>query len=450
MHKSINKYYIETYGCEMNKSDSIDIALSFENMGYEKASTEEEASVIVLNTCSVRPHAEQRIMGRLGYYRSLKKKYPDKIIVLAGCLAQQKSAGILGDFPEINVVAGTYRYTDIPVFVNQSICSGSPVVAANMEDFSFSPFKEQRAEGHRAWVNIINGCSNFCAYCIVPFLRGPEKSKPSGEVIEEISRLASRGVKEVTLLGQNVNAYGSDSGDLSFIELLERINQITGISWIRFLTSHPKDFDRETVKRIASLEKVCRQFHLPVQSGSDRMLSGMNRRYSTAHYLGIVDAIREYMPEASITTDIMVGFPGEALNDFEQTMNLVRRVRFDDAFTYRYYDRPFTRSSRMEHKPDPSEARQRLDRLVKVQRNISVQKNKELIGSRRWVLVERKSKKSSLEYLCKTEQGKMVVVETRAPIGSFIQAYINGISGNTLKGKQIAPSEREYFRKQAI
>ena len=446
-------YFIETYGCEMNKSDSIDISLSFQAQGFTEAASSDHADVVVLNTCSVRGNAEQRIYGRLGHYRSLcGRRGGTPIVVLAGCMAQEQSGLIMREFPEVKVVAGTYHYMHIPAAVRQFGSTGEPVVLTDREHYEFSPFKASRAEGYSAWVNIIMGCSNFCSYCIVPHLRGPEKSKPSEEVLDEIRQLADHGVIEVTLLGQNVNAYGRDSGDMYFIDLLEKINDINGIQWIRFLTSHPRDFDRSMVEAIAGLDKVCSHVHLPLQSGSDRVLALMNRQYTLDHYRSIVQAIRTCFDDVSITTDLIVGFPTETEADFNMTLDVLEEIRYDDAFTYRYSSRPFTRASELEENKEHEwaadravdraddfavdRAANRLEKLISVQRSISFQKNSEEIGKSVPALVERVSKKNSKEMLCKTEKNKMVIVATASKPGSFIDIEIEGVSGNTLRGRE--------------
>jgi tRNA-2-methylthio-N6-dimethylallyladenosine synthase len=303
--------------------------------------------------------------------------------------------------------------------------------------FRFSGFTGERAEGYRAWVTIIKGCSNNCSYCIVPHLRGPEISKKSEDIYREVKDLAAKGVIEITLLGQNVNAYGKDNGDISFIELLEVLHSIESIIWIRFLTSHPKDFSIEIIRKISHLPKVCKHIHLPVQSGSDRILALMNRKYTIAHYTNLVEGIRKFIPGASITTDIIVGFPTETEEDFQKTLSIVRDCTFDDAFTYRYSTRPFTKAAVVRKKVPAEISKRRLEELIVLQRGITFEKNKREIGKRTEVLVERESKKNKFEFLCKTDTGKMVVVKTKAPIGTFIKVEVNGISGNTLRGIEI-------------
>jgi tRNA-2-methylthio-N6-dimethylallyladenosine synthase len=437
------RYYIETYGCEMNKSDSIDISLAFEECGYERARSEEDADVIVLNTCAVRENAEERILGRLGHYRSRKRRgRAGAVVVLAGCMAQERGAELARLFPEIDVVSGTSHCLDIPRYVQAAVNGGDPFVAVDEEGYRFSPYRENRAEGYKAWVNIIKGCSNHCSYCIVPYLRGPEISKSSREVLGEVEALAGRAVVEITLLGQNVNAFGRDSGDIGFIDLLERLDEECrrndGVQWIRFLTSHPKDFTREMIRRISRLDRVCKHFHLPVQSGSDRILALMNRGYSVSHIMGLVDEIRSTLPRAGITTDLIVGFPQESEEDFQRTLDLVRTVEFDDAFTYRYSERVFTGASKLPGKVDPGISGRRLEELIALQRSISKKRSREEIGARERVLVERPSKKDGSEYLCKTGRGKMLIVRTGGAVGRFIEVEIVGMSGNTLRGVEIA------------
>ncbi len=430
-------YFIETYGCEMNKSDSLDIALAFEQRGYTRARSEKEADVVVLNTCAVRENAEQRVYGRLGYYRSLKRSSErDFFIVFAGCMAQEKGREILQDFPEIDVCAGTYHYIDIPEYVAECERKNTRCITTDKSQYRFSGFTTKRAEGHRAWVNIIKGCSNNCSYCIVPILRGPEKSKKHEEVLREVRDLAEQGVAEITLLGQNVNAYGKDSGDIDFMELLEKIHRVEGIRWIRFLTSHPQDFTVEMIRRITALPKVCKHFHLPLQSGSDRILGLMNRRYTLAHYARLVDAVHEYEPDASITTDIIVGFPTETEKDFTRTLDACRRFQYDDAFMYKYSERPFTKAANFPGRVAKNIAGRRLEELIELQRGISIARNQKMIGKTATILVERTSKKNPAEMLCKSETGKMIVVRTRAPVGSFIHTEISGISGSTLRGME--------------
>ena len=438
----MSSVYIETYGCEMNKSDSIDIEIAFEQKGYKITNRPEDAEVVIINTCAVRYNAEERIHGRIGYYKSLKRRVNKKqILVITGCMAQEWGERLIEKYKNVDIVTGTYHTVDIPDLVFEYQETGKKIVRIDKKVYRFSPFKKERAVNFSAWVNIIKGCSNFCSYCIVPYLRGPEQSKPHEEIIDEVKQLVDNGVVEVTLLGQNVNAYGKDNDDISFIELLERLNEIEGLKWIRFLTSHPKDFKTEDIKRIASLDKVCKQFHIPVQSGSDRILSMMNRKYTVKDYLRLVDAIKSYNKKYSITTDILVGFPGEEESDFRKTIDIVREVEFDDAFMYRYSDRPFTRASKMDNKVDKEIVKERLIRLIDLQRGISYKRNKKEIGAVEEVLICRKSKKNKDEYLCKTETGKMVVVDTDKPEGNFIEIVLTEISGNTLRGRQISVKE---------
>ena len=272
-------------------------------------------------------------------------------------------------------------------------------------------------------------------------MRGPEKSKPHEEIVSEVKELVDRGVVEITLLGQNVNVYGKDNNDITFVELLEMLNEIEGLRWIRFLTSHPKDFDPGIIERISKIEKVCKHFHLPLQSGSNKILKLMNRRYSVERYYEIVDAIRAFNDDYSITTDIIVGFPGETEEDFSKTLEVVKRVKFDDAFMYRYSDRPYTKASKLENKVPFNVMKARLEELIEVQRKITYEKNRSEIGKTDDALVVRPSKKNEKEMLCRIQNGKMVVVPTKAKPGNFIRLKITAISGNTLKGEEVTIRE---------
>ncbi|MFW6181241.1 MAG: tRNA (N6-isopentenyl adenosine(37)-C2)-methylthiotransferase MiaB [Spirochaetota bacterium] len=428
------RFFIETYGCEMNKSDSLDMALALEEAGFSRAPGAGQADVVVLNTCSVRQHAVDRIAGRLGYYRSLKARR-DLVLVLAGCMAQEQGEEAAARFPEIDVVAGTWHRLDLPLLLQRFFGTGERVRSTGMDRFSFSSYGGRRAEGHRAWVPIISGCSNFCAYCIVPHVRGPEVSRPSAEIRREAERLAEQGVREITLLGQNVNAYGRDSGDVRFAGLLELLHEVEGIQWIRFLTSHPADFDRDTLARLAGLPRVCRHLHLPLQSGSDRILRLMNRRHDMAHYRRVAGAVRELLPEASLTTDLLVGFPGETEEDFSLTLEAVRELRFDEAFTYQYSPRPFTAAGPVSG-DERRAASHRLSRLIDLQRSVTAARTREEVGRTRTAVVERPSRRDPSAQLCRTEQNRMVVVPTGAPPGSFLQVLLTGVRGNTLLGEE--------------
>ncbi len=433
------RFFVETYGCEMNKADSLDIAVSLEQQGYSRSPDEREADVVIINTCSVRDHAEQRVFGRLGYYRSLKQSGErELVIVLAGCMAQRLGEAVRRRFPEIAVVAGTSHGLRIPRYLFEYEKTKKPVVATDLNGYTFSPPGEHRPEGHHAWVTIIKGCSNYCSYCIVPYVRGPELSKQSGEVIAEVEALVGRGVAEITLLGQNVNAYGKDSGDISFADLLERLDGIPGLKWIRFLTSHPKDFNDDVIERIAGVGKVCRHFHLPLQSGSDRVLSLMKRGYTIQHYMSIVEALNRFIGDFTITTDIIVGFPTETDEDFMKTLSVYNKVGFDDAFTYRYSNRPHIAARRLKGTVEPSVAQERLERLIAVVRRTADEKNSSLVGEECEALVVKKSRKNLSEYLAKTEHGKMVVVRTTRGPGTFIRVRIDGMSGKTLRGSEVS------------
>jgi tRNA-2-methylthio-N6-dimethylallyladenosine synthase len=432
-------FFIETYGCEMNKSDSLDLRLLLEERGCVRAGSAEEADIVVLNTCSVRENAEERIVGRLGHYRSLKtRRRNGPVIVFAGCMAQEQQEKILESFPEIGVVAGTYEEMRIPEAVDLYERTGEPVVITGREEFAFPRFGGKRAVAASVFVPIVMGCSNFCSYCVVPHVRGPEISRRSAEILDEVRALADGGVVEITLLGQNVNAYGRDSGDISFLALLERVSEIEGIRWIRFLTSHPRDFDEEVIRGIGALDKVARHVHLPLQSGSDRILSLMNRHYDMRRYRRVFEDIARYMPGSAVTSDLIVGFPTETEGDFRLTLDAVEEFRFDESFTYRYSPRPFTPSRLMEQVP-PEVAGRRLEELIDLQRAVTRERSRKEIGEVVTALVEGESRKDPEELLCRTSKGKPLVVRTGSRPGTFIRVRITGLSGATLRGVEAVP-----------
>jgi tRNA-2-methylthio-N6-dimethylallyladenosine synthase len=431
-------FFIETYGCEMNKSDSVDIALSLEDHGYIECNSASDADVVVINTCFVRKHAEQRIYGRLGYYRGLKNRTEKSpVIVLTGCMAQLLGEEVRALFPEIDIVCGTSHGLHIHYYLQERDRTGEPIVLTDQNGYEFSSFGGRRAQRHHAWVTIIKGCSNFCSYCIVPYVRGPELSKHSETVLQEVEALVAQGVTEVTLLGQNVNAYGKDSGDMSFMDLLERLDRVEGLRWIRFLTSHPKDFNGSVIRRIAGCEKVCRHFHLPLQSGSDRILEIMNRGYTVRHYMDIVEALHRWVSDFTITTDIIVGFPSETESDFQQTLSIYKEVGFDEAFTYRYSSRPYISAERLPGKVDQATAQWRLEQIISLVTKISLERNRREVGREVQALVEGRSRKNPTECLAKTEQGRMVVMRTAKKPGHYVRVRINGLSGRTLRGEEV-------------
>ena len=352
------KYHIVTYGCQMNVHDSEKLAGMLHEMGYEETSEQNEANLILFNTCCVREHAEQRVYGNVGALRTLKQADPNLIIGVCGCMMQQEevAAEIVRKFPFVDIVFGTHNLHRFPQLLLQAMDSAHTVVEIlNEEGEVIEGLPMQRSDGVSAWTTIMYGCNNFCSYCIVPYVRGRERSRKPEDIIDEISALADKGYMEVTLLGQNVNSYGKDLGEgYLFPDLLRDINKISGIERIRFMTSHPKDLSPELISAMAECEKVCEHLHLPVQAGSNRILKKMNRCYTREDYMDLVYKIREAIPDIALTTDIIVGFPGETEEDFLDTLDLMEKVRYDSAFTFIYSTRRGTPAAKMKEQIDES------------------------------------------------------------------------------------------------
>ena len=383
----------------MNVYDSESIARVLYPMGFEQTSSLEAADMVIVNTCAIRGKAEQKAFSFLGRLADLKRKNPGLIIGVGGCVAQQEGRRILGRMPHIDFVFGTRAIIRLPEIVNRIVKDGERIVDIDMMDnvpeFQLSEdFKDTNASEISKFVTIMRGCDNYCAYCVVPYVRGREISRRPESIIKEIEELVTSGVKEVTLLGQNVNSYGLKEGLCSFSELLAQVNDIKGLKRIRFTTSHPKDLSEELICTFRNLDKLCKHIHLPVQSGSNRILKLMNRKYTREQYLEKTDNLRVACPEIAITSDIIVGFPGEQNQDFEDTMDLLKSIRYDSLYAFKYSDRPNAPAARLPEKISESEKQNRLAQVLRLQKDITIEKNLVLIDSVQVVLVDGFSKKS--------------------------------------------------------
>lgn len=384
----MKRVYIKTFGCQMNERDSERVLALLLEEGYGEAFSEGEADLVVVNTCTVRRKPEFKAYSLIGRLASLKERRPWLKIVVMGCLAQQEGVALLERFPEVDLVLGPDRIEDIPWALKELEEGERLALVGFKEDPSQRVLLPPRPKV-KAYVNIMQGCDNYCAYCIVPYVRGPEKSRPSEEVLKEVEALAQRGVREVILLGQNVNSYGKKSpGEIGFVELLRRISKIPGIERIRFTTSHPKDLSEELIKAFGEIPELCEHIHLPFQAGSNRILERMNRGYTREEYLEKVLRLREVRPDIAITADVMVGFPGETEEDFRDTLSLIEEVRFDNLFSFKYTPRKGTLASRWPDDVPPEEKQRRLEILQEVQREITLEKNRALEGRVVEVLVE--------------------------------------------------------------
>jgi len=392
-------YHIITFGCQMNEHDSEVLAGMLESMGFTQADEVDGADIVLLNTCCVRETAENKVFSLLGRLRRLKKEKPGMIIGVSGCMSQQEgmAAKIRRGFPHVDLILGTGGAHELPDLIGRVIGRGSPVLAVRPGIGGIAEnLPVKRKEGVRAWVAIMYGCDNFCTYCIVPYVRGRERSRRPEDILKEVAGLGREGCREVVLLGQNVNSYGKDlERSMDFAGLLEKLDKHggeNGISRIRYMTSHPRDFSDRLIETIAASDTVCEHFHLPVQAGSDRVLKKMNRGYTRERYLELVGKIKALIPHAAITTDIMVGFPGEDENDFNDTLELVRRARFDSAYTFIYNTRPGTPAASLEGQVPEEVKKARIQTLIKLQNKISLERNREEVGREQAVLVEGESK----------------------------------------------------------
>ena len=412
----------------MNEKQTEELSSLLKMRGDIEVDSPESADIIILNTCSVRRRAEVRIEGRIGEFKRLKEKN-NPIIVVAGCYAQAHREKILERFPYVDKVVGPFDFMNIPELLNDS---GKLYTDEKRTDWKI--ILPERAKVS-SFVRIMEGCNNFCSYCIVPYVRGRERSKPSSMVIEEVAGLVERGAKEVVLLGQNVNSYGKDiPGEVSFAQLLYKLNDIEGLERIRFTTSHPKDMSDELIEAMAELPKVCEHLHLPVQGGNDRILKLMNRGYTKAQYRALVDKIRDKIPGIALTTDIIVGYPTETEEEFQELLEFIREIRFDQVYSAIFSRRPMAKASEL---PDlPYEIKQkRYEIFNQVQNEISREINEKLIGTIQDVLIEEAKTKFPDQSKGRTRTNKVVVVEKKIPPGEIIMVKIMEASEYTLKGE---------------
>ncbi len=406
--------YIKTFGCQMNERDSEIIEQLLCPSGYIPTAEMDSADLIILNTCSIRAKAEQKVYSLLGQLRQYKTKNPGMLIGVTGCVAQQEGAVIQQRMPHVDLVVGTQQIYRIPEMLEQINSGASRLSPAINLDSSFSipPFQRFLAASekktglspapseYKKFVTIMQGCNNYCSYCVVPYTRGREISRPVADILKEVRLLVSGGTCEITLLGQNVNSYGMTNPvadtPVHFADLLRMVASVSGLKRLRFTTSNPKDLSIELMRCFAEIDIICPQFHLPVQSGSDRILKLMNRKYTVADYLGQVETLREYRPDLALSTDIIVGFPGETDDDFAATMDLLDRVRYHSSFSFKYSDRPGTRSAGFEGKVDEEIKSSRLHRFQALQDKISLERNREYVDREMEILVEGKGKNNLL------------------------------------------------------
>lgn len=452
--------YVETYGCQMNAHESEVISGLLEGLGYEPVERPEDADFIILNTCCVRETAEERVLGRLGQLQQLKQGRPSLILAVGGCLGQQDGAAdrIRRRAAAIDLIIGTHNLYRLPELVTAVVrrrLAGDfhPVieVVEGRGGEVHEGLPVRRESGIRAWVTIMYGCDNYCSYCVVPYVRGRERSRRGEDILAEVRRLAEQGYREVYLLGQNVNSYGLDRGgeppsdaggpELTFAGLLRAVNEISGLARIRYTTSHPRNFTDDIIAAVADCDKVCPNFHLPAQSGSTRILKLMNRRYSRADYLGLVGRVRDRVPEAVFTSDLIVGFPGETDEDFDATLSLVREVPFDASFNFAYSPRSGTPAAEAADQVPDEVKKRRLQRLIEVQNEVGLARNRRLIGSTVEVLAEGGADKAPHRAAGRERGNKLVIFDPPAGVrpseltGSLVPVVIEKAHTWSLEGR---------------
>jgi tRNA-2-methylthio-N6-dimethylallyladenosine synthase len=422
------RYLVRTYGCQMNEHDSERIAGVLEADGMVATADVREAEVIVLNTCAVRENADNRLYGNLGHLRPVKDANPRVRIVVAGCLAQKDQGAILRRAPWVDVVVGTHALPDLLGLLRRSADEGPVMDVREATETFASGLPAARANAHTAWVSIAVGCDNACTFCIVPLVRGPQRSRSLGDVLAEVQGLAARGVTEVTLLGQNVNTYGRDLDvpgsprRSRFADLLRAVDGVEGIRRIRFTSPHPHDFTDDVVDAIAECPTVCEHIHFPLQSGSDRILAAMQRSYRVERYLGWLERIRDRVPGIAVTTDIIVGFPGETEEDFRGTLATVESARFDQAFTFQYSPRPGTRAAGFDEQIPKEVVQERFDRLVGLQEDIALAHMQRSVGRIVDLLVEGTGRKGGL--LARTRTNRVVHLDGDDAPGTYLDGRI--------------------------
>lgn len=432
------RYFINTYGCQMNERDSDALAAMLDEMGCVQADSVDEADIVLFNTCCVRERAEWKVLGNVGALKPAKQVNPDLIIVVCGCMMQQKDAAkqLHQRYPFVDIIFGTENLPRFPHFLLAAL-QGESVLEILDDKKLDDTLAPRRRVGASAFVSIMVGCDNFCSYCIVPYVRGRERSYSPERVLKEVRGLAENGCKEVTLLGQNVNSYGRGEG-LSFAKLLKQVATVDGIERVRFMTPHPKDLSMELIEAMASTPKVCKQLHLPVQCGSNAVLEAMNRGYTVEHYRTLVRDVRAAVGnDIGLSTDIIVGFPGESEQDFQQTMDLMAEVRYHGAYMFAYSKRRGTEASELPNQVEAAEKSRRLNALIHQQDEITLQWHEGYVGRTVPVLLESKSrsKKGAGQLTGRTDSGRTVIVSAdEAHLGTIAQVHIDAVKGNVLGG----------------
>ena len=433
----IKKFALETYGCQMNVADSELVEGILTNLGLEKTSDYDEADAIFLNTCAIRENAETKVHSKLGNLQKIKLNKPHLIIGVLGCMAQNLKDDLLKNKPYVDIILGPDSYRKIPDLINRHVTDNKSIVDTKLSRYEvYENLFPSRGDTFNAWVSIMRGCDKFCSFCIVPFTRGRERSRSVESIVEEVKKAVDQGFVEITLLGQNVNSYNFQGK--SFSDLLLDVSDIDGVKRIRYTSPHPQDINQELLEVMASRQNICNYVHFPMQSGSNEVLKRMNRTYTREHFYDMALKIRKIMPNCGLSTDIIVGFPGETDDQYRETLDLMESIKFNSAFTFKYSPRPYTKAEQFSDQISEQVKKDRLDEMLILQRKHTLELNQKMVGSFQKVLIEKESKKSNMHWAGRTDSNEWVIIEkNNSNIKDIVPVEITGATGVILHGKEI-------------
>ena len=434
-------YFIETYGCQMNVADSELVESLLQKEGYSRAGQLSDADAIFVNTCAIREHAEEKVHSQLGRYDLIKKEKPETIIGVLGCMAQSLKHDLLENRPFVDIILGPDSYRRLPELLNRKMYDSGSLVDTTLSRFEvYDDLFPSRNEGVNAWISIMRGCDKFCTFCIVPFTRGRERSRPVEGIVTEATQAVQDGFSEITLLGQNVNSYSH--GTMEFHHLLEAVAQVPGLKRIRYTSPHPQDMTDALLETMARHDNICNYVHLPLQAGNDRILKRMNRTYTRDHFVDLAHRIRDFLPKVGISTDIIVGFPGETEAEFQETLDVMEALKFDSAFNFKYSPRRGTKASEYDDQIAEEVKQDRLARVIELQKKHTLERNLELVGTTQIVLVEKESKRSNQQWAGRTDSNKWGIFDKKdVHIQDMIPVQIREAKGITLRGELLNQAE---------
>ena len=437
----MGKYYLETFGCQMNVADSEMIEGILQSKGYYPIKRMDSADIIFVNTCAIREHAEEKVHSRLGVFSKIKNNKPNVIIGVLGCMAQHLKDDILDSKPYVDIILGPDSYRKLPKLLERNKVDKKNIVDTQLSRYEvYNNFFPSRNEGINAWVSIMRGCDKFCTFCIVPFTRGRERSRSPNNIIDEVKKAVDEGFVEITLLGQNVNSYKYDN--YSFDYLLKNIAEINGVQRLRYTSPHPQDMTDDVLYVMSHYDNICNAVHFPLQAGSNEVLKRMNRSYTKSHFIERAHRIRDILPNCGLSTDIIVGFPGETNSQFEETLNVMKEVKFDSAFTFKYSPRLGTKAYEYSDQILEIDKQERLDKVIKLQKKHTIFRNKEMIGNIERVLVEKNSKRSINQWAGRTDSNKWVIFDKEnANIKDLVNVSITNAKGISLHGHLVKKKE---------